>query len=76
MPANLVNPDLKKERDKASFNTQEFTDWWVGGKDKYAAKKKLGKCKHGKFVDIFYLCTYRHVLCNYALLLNNFISVT
>ncbi|XP_036339309.1 probable peroxisomal acyl-coenzyme A oxidase 1 [Rhagoletis pomonella] len=43
MPANQVNPDLQKERDKASFNTQEFTDWWVGGKDKYAAKKKLEK---------------------------------
>lgn len=43
MPANTVNPDLQREREKATFKTQEFTYWWVGGKNKYEAKKKLGK---------------------------------
>ncbi|XP_004530468.1 probable peroxisomal acyl-coenzyme A oxidase 1 [Ceratitis capitata] len=43
MPANTVNPDLQREREKATFKTQEFTYWWVGGKNKYEAKKKLEK---------------------------------
>ncbi|XP_019847959.2 probable peroxisomal acyl-coenzyme A oxidase 1 [Bactrocera dorsalis] len=43
MPSNAVNPDLQREREKASFNTQEFTYWWLGGKEKYEAKKKLEK---------------------------------
>lgn len=43
MPSNTVNPDLQRERQKANFNTQEFTYWWLGGKEKYEAKKKLGE---------------------------------
>ncbi|KAH8389957.1 hypothetical protein KR200_004728, partial [Drosophila serrata] len=29
----FVNPDLQKERDGASFSTEEFAAWWAGGKE-------------------------------------------
>ncbi|EDW72388.1 uncharacterized protein Dwil_GK20899 [Drosophila willistoni] len=29
-----VNPDLQKERDAASFKTEEFAAWWAGGEEK------------------------------------------
>lgn len=38
-----VNPDLQKERNKATFNTEEFTIWWSGGRKKYEERKALGK---------------------------------
>lgn len=38
-----VNPDLQKERNSASFNTEEFTLWWCGGRKKYEERKSLGK---------------------------------
>lgn len=28
-----VNPDLQKERDAASFNSEEFAAWWAGGEE-------------------------------------------
>lgn len=28
-----VNPDLQKERDGCSFNSEEFAAWWAGGEE-------------------------------------------
>ncbi|XP_065370396.1 probable peroxisomal acyl-coenzyme A oxidase 1 [Calliphora vicina] len=42
-----VNPDLQKERNSASFNTEEFTLWWCGGQKKYEERKSLEK----RFLD-------------------------
>jgi len=28
-----VNPDLQKERDGASFSSEEFAAWWSGGEE-------------------------------------------
>jgi len=36
-----VNPDLQKERNSATFNTEEFILWWSDGKRKYEEKKSL-----------------------------------
>lgn len=43
MPASTVNKDLQAERDKGSFDRNEFTLWWVGGKEKLKEKQDLGK---------------------------------
>lgn len=38
-----INPDLQEERDKVSFDVDEFTNWYHGGKDKVEEKRFLGK---------------------------------
>lgn len=38
-----VNPDLQKERNSATFNSEEFTIWWLGGEKKCAEKRALEK---------------------------------
>lgn len=46
MPSSSVqkiNPDIQKERNNATFNTHEFTLWWVGGEERYKEKKELEK---------------------------------
>jgi hypothetical protein len=44
MTSNIkVNPDIKEERDKVSFNIEEFTNWFYGGKEKVVKKRFLGK---------------------------------
>ncbi|XP_053690484.1 probable peroxisomal acyl-coenzyme A oxidase 1 [Sabethes cyaneus] len=39
MPAQEVNKDLQHERDKCTFNQEEFTLWWVGGIEKLDEKR-------------------------------------
>uniref|UniRef100_A0A182JXZ0 Acyl-coenzyme A oxidase N-terminal domain-containing protein n=1 Tax=Anopheles christyi TaxID=43041 RepID=A0A182JXZ0_9DIPT len=41
MPASTVNKDLQAERDKGSFDRNELTLWWVGGKEKLKEKQDL-----------------------------------
>lgn len=41
--SSKINPDLQKERNSATFNTEEFTLWWSGGRKKYEERKALGK---------------------------------
>lgn len=38
-----VNPDLSEEREKVSFNIEEFTNIYYGGADKVAEKRFLGE---------------------------------
>lgn len=38
-----VNPDLLEERNKVSFNVEEFTNWFYGGAEKVKEKRFLGK---------------------------------
>jgi hypothetical protein len=38
-----MNPDIKEERDKVSFNIEEFTNWYYGGADKVEEKRFIGK---------------------------------
>lgn len=45
MPSlSKLNKDIKEERDKVSFETEEFTNWYYGGKEKVDEKRFLGKC--------------------------------
>lgn len=43
MPSKTVNPDLAKERQKATFNVEEFTTWWSDGETKKEERRALGK---------------------------------
>jgi hypothetical protein len=38
-----MNPDIKEEREKVSFNVEEFTNWFYGGEEKVEEKRFLGK---------------------------------
>lgn len=38
-----VNPDLKEERDKITFNVEEFTNWYYGGAEKVKEKRFFGE---------------------------------
>ncbi|GAB0092190.1 Acyl-coenzyme A oxidase [Sergentomyia squamirostris] len=35
-----VNEDLASERSRASFNSEDFTNWWHGGADEVAEKRR------------------------------------
>lgn len=37
-----VNRDLKEERDKVTFNVEEFTNWYYGGAEEVREKRFLG----------------------------------
>lgn len=39
MPPAVVNKDLLDERRKCTFNQEEFTLWWIGGKEKLDDKR-------------------------------------
>lgn len=39
MPAQVVNKDLQNERNKCTFNQEEFTLWWVGGEKQLKEKR-------------------------------------
>lgn len=45
MPASIskMNQDIKEERDKVSFDLEEFTNWYYKGADKVAEKRFLGE---------------------------------
>lgn len=38
-----INSDLQDERNSASFDVEEFTNWYYGGPEKVAEKKFFGK---------------------------------
>lgn len=40
---STVNPDLQKERNKATFNPTELTNLLDGGIEKTKQRKKIGK---------------------------------
>lgn len=42
MPAAAVNPDLVKERNKCTFDKEEFTRWWYGGEEELKRKRLIG----------------------------------
>lgn len=45
MPSlSKLNKDIQEERDKVSFEIEEFTNWYYGGKEKVDEKRFLGKC--------------------------------
>lgn len=54
MPAtSKINSDLQAERNSASFDVQEFTNWYYGGAEKVAEKKFFGKiCKKFKKAEM------------------------
>lgn len=41
--SKIMNPDIREEREKVSFNIEEFTNWYHGGVDKVEEKRFLGK---------------------------------
>ncbi|XP_058460945.1 probable peroxisomal acyl-coenzyme A oxidase 1 [Malaya genurostris] len=41
MPSGSVNKDLQHERNKCSFNQEEFTLWWVGGREQLDDKRSI-----------------------------------
>lgn len=44
MPAlSKMNQDIKEERDKVSFDLEEFTNWYYKGADKVEEKRFLGE---------------------------------
>lgn len=40
---STVNADLQKERDGASFNSEEFAAWWAGGAEQLKFKRGISK---------------------------------
>lgn len=38
-----MNEDLRREREKATFEGHEFSVWWAGGEEKYEERQALGK---------------------------------
>ncbi|XP_061392971.1 probable peroxisomal acyl-coenzyme A oxidase 1 [Musca vetustissima] len=36
-----INPDLQKERNAATFDTEDFAVWWCGGKEKLKFKRYI-----------------------------------
>lgn len=45
MSHSKINQDLKDERDKISFDIEEFTTWYYGGKENLQEKRFLGSYK-------------------------------
>lgn len=37
-----MNPDIKEEREKVTFDIEEFTNWYYKGADKVEEKRFLG----------------------------------
>lgn len=52
-----MNPDLARERSKASFNVEELTNLLDGGKDKTERRRYLGehKLKNSRNLDLILL---------------------
>lgn len=53
-----MNPDIQEEREKVSFNLEEFTNWYHGGVAKVEEKRFLGMtCL---ILSASYLTTFDH----------------
>ena len=50
-----INPDLQRERDKASFDIQELACFIQGGEERYRRRVEVGK----------YIGTVFSEICNY-----------
>lgn len=48
-----INPDLQEARDKVTFKTEEFTNWYYGGVDKVKEKRFFGK-KQASVLIVFW----------------------
>ncbi|KAH8404171.1 hypothetical protein KR215_011154 [Drosophila sulfurigaster] len=46
---STVNPDLQKERDAASFNSEEFAAWWAGGSESLKFKRSIKEYMYKDF---------------------------
>lgn len=42
-----VNKDLKEERDKVTFNVEEFTNWYHDGAENVKEKRFFGEISRG-----------------------------
>lgn len=42
MTMSKMNQDIREEREKVSFNIEEFTNWYWKGADKVEEKRYLG----------------------------------
>jgi hypothetical protein len=38
-----INKDLKEERDRVTFNVEEFTSWYYGGAENVEERRKIGE---------------------------------
>lgn len=43
MSHSKINQDLKDEREKISFDKEEFTQWFYGGAENVKEKRFLGR---------------------------------
>ncbi|KAH8370684.1 hypothetical protein KR093_004686, partial [Drosophila rubida] len=46
---STINPDLQKERDAASFNSEEFAAWWAGGGEQLKFKRSIKEYMYKEF---------------------------
>lgn len=63
MPGSKMNQDLVAEREKRTFDAEEFAVWWNGGSQKLKEKRDRGKNSiiiskylhfSSVFLDIYY----------------------
>lgn len=62
-----MNSDLQKERDNASFDVEELTNWYYGGAEQVIEKKFIGMiCRNllklEKFKNIFQKTIFSMIL--------------
>lgn len=57
MIPKTINPDLQKERNAASFNSEDFALWFHGGEEKLKFKRMIGK-----FENVFFFVNM-HIYC-------------
>lgn len=51
--ATKINPDIREERNKVSFDIEEFTNWYYKGAEKVEEKRFLGKLKLQLLAQVF-----------------------
>ncbi|XP_030557910.1 probable peroxisomal acyl-coenzyme A oxidase 1 [Drosophila novamexicana] len=64
-----VNPDLQKERDGASFSSEEFAIWWAGGAEKLKFSRSVREYMYKDFdydeyAQVFYMS--HEDICEFA----------
>lgn len=62
-----INPDLEKERQKCTFDVEEFARYWTGGQAKLDEKRARGESKMkaaqtSSFFDGFFMDFFRGFL--------------
>lgn len=66
-PSSKVNPDLQEERNKVTFNVEEFTNWYYEGEQNVSQKRFLGKLN----VQGHYFCSNFHYFTTENCFLND-----